>query len=133
MNAGNVTPNQIIQLGHAFRGAKALLSAVELGVFTALADGPLDVETLRTQIGIDQRGARDFLDALVALGMLLRDGEGRYSNTCETDRYLDQNKPTYIGGELVHFSTYVYPHWADLTLALQTGKPQSGTRATGHY
>jgi hypothetical protein len=41
--------------------------------------------------------------------------------------------PTYIGGELEHFSTYVFPCWSSLTLALQTGQPQSGTRAIGHY
>jgi hypothetical protein len=37
----------IIELGYGFRSAKALMSAVELGVFTALADGPLDRDTLR--------------------------------------------------------------------------------------
>jgi hypothetical protein len=38
-----------------------------------------------------------------------------------------------IGGELEHFSNYVFPHWGSLTPALQSGQPQSGARATGHY
>jgi hypothetical protein len=128
-----VTPDRIVQLGFAFRGAKALLSATELGVFTALAKRPLDVHALAKRLGITERGARDFFDALVALGMLQRDESGRYANTPETDLYLDRRKPTYIGGELEHFNSYVYPHWNLLTAALKTGKPQSGPRATRHY
>src|SRR5712692_9543575 len=133
MQAPVVMPDRIVRLGLAFREAKALLSATELGVFTALAEGPLDPQALAERVGIDERGARDFFDALVALGMLERDGGGRYANSPETDLYLDRRKPTYIGGELEHFNAYVYPHWNLLTPALQTGKPQSGARASGHY
>ena len=128
-----VTPDRIVKLGLAFRGAKTLLSAAELGVFTALAEGPLDLETLAKQAGVHERGARDFFDALVALAMLERDENGCYANTPETNLYLDRHKPTYIGGELEHFNAYVFPHWNLLTPALRTGEPQSGARATGHY
>ena len=100
MKDDGVTPDRIMELGHAFRGSKALLSAVELGVFTVLADGPLDLEALRNRVGVNDRGARDFLDALVALGMLVRHQDGRYTNSPETDFYLDRNKPTYVGGLL---------------------------------
>jgi O-methyltransferase domain/Dimerisation domain len=133
MESSVVTPDRIIKLGHAFRAAKALLSAVELGIFTALAEGPLGLEQLSKRLGIHERGALDFFDALVALGMLERNENGSYANTPETDLYLDRRKPTYIGGELEHFNSYVYPHWGLLTPALQTGDPQSGARATGDY
>ena len=128
-----VKPDRILKLGHTFRAAKTLLSAVELGVFTALADGPLDLQAASKRVGIHERGARDFLDALVALRMLDRDASGRYANMPDTDLYLDRLKPSYIGGELEHFGKYVFPHWSLLTLALQTGEPQSGTRSAGHY
>jgi hypothetical protein len=133
MESTVATSDRILQVGHAFRAAKALLSAVELGIFTVLAEGPTDLDALSKRVGIHPRGARDFLDALVALGMLRRDDGNRYANTPETDLYLDRGKPTYIGGELEHFSAYVFPRWSLLTPALQTGQPQSGTRATGHY
>ena len=126
-------PDQIQKLGHAYRGAKTLLSAVELGVFTVLAEGPAGFETLSRRTGVHERGARDFFDALVALGMLRRDDAGNYANTAETAFYLDRSQPSYIGGELEHFSAYVFPHWSFLTEALRTGEPQSGKRATGHY
>jgi hypothetical protein len=133
MESAAVLPDRIVQLGLAFRAAKALLSAAELGVFTALAEEPLDLEALRAAIGIEQRGARDFFDALVALGMLERDDGDRYRNTPETALYLDRRKPSYIGGELEHLNAYVYPHWNTLTQALRTGMPQSGARGSGHY
>jgi SAM-dependent methyltransferase len=119
-------PDRILELGYAFRGAKALLSAVELGLFTVLADGPRDIAGLTGKAGIAPRGARDFFDALVALGLLERSHDGRYRNTPEADLYLDRGKSTYIGGELEHFNRRVYPAWNRLTQALRTGRPQGG-------
>jgi hypothetical protein len=127
------TPDRIIALGHAHRNAKALLSAVELGVFTALASGPLDVHALTRAVGIAQRGARDFFDALVALGMLARDDIGRYANTPETAQYLDRSKPDYLGGELEFVNAQLYGRWDRLTAALRSGEPQTDTGSAGHY
>jgi len=128
-----VTPDRIGRLALAFREAKAVLSATELDVFTALADGPREGHVLAKAIGIHERGARDFFDALTALGLLARDDDGRYRNAPDADLYLDRRKPSYVGGELEHMNGYVYPHWNLLTAALRTGEPQSGARATGHY
>ena len=64
-----LTPEGILQLGLGFWGSKTLLSAVELGVFTHLAQGALSGKTLVERLGLNGRGAHDFLDALVALGM----------------------------------------------------------------
>jgi hypothetical protein len=87
-----VTPAAIMQLGMAFWGSKALLSAVELGVFSELASaGALDGDTLRKRLGLHPRSSRDFLDALVALGMLERE-DGRYANTPATGLFLDRAK-----------------------------------------
>lgn len=132
MNNSSVSPDRIMQLSHAFMGAKTLLSAVELGVFTVLAEQPLDIEALSTRIGIDDRGARDFLDALVALGMLERQ-DGRYANASETDLYLDKQKPSYVGSMLESLNDRHFGVWGSLTAALRTGKPQSGSRATGNF
>jgi hypothetical protein len=120
-----VTPDGIMQLGMAFWGSKTLLSAVELGVFSTLAAGPLPEPELRARLGLDGRGTRDFLDALVALGMLDRQADG-YHNTPETDLFLDPAKPSsYIGGFLEMANTRLYPFWGDLTEALRTGDPQN--------
>jgi Dimerisation domain len=109
-----VSPDAILQLGFGFWGSKVLLSAVELGVFTALAGTSADLETLRSRLGLHHRSARDFLDALVALGMLERK-VGRYANTPATEAFLDRAKPTYLGGILEMANARLFRFWADLT------------------
>jgi SAM-dependent methyltransferase len=126
-------PKRILEMSYAFWRSKALLSAVELDVFTVLAKGPLDIKSLVSRIGIHERGARDFFDALVALGLLYRDPEGRYRNQPDTDLYLDRGKPTYLGGLLEHLNVRHYQNWGLLTQALRTGAPQSGALGTGSY
>jgi O-methyltransferase domain/Dimerisation domain len=127
------SPDRIVEIGNVFRAAKALLSAVELGVFTVLADRPLDLGALAGEIGIAERGARDFFDALVALGLLDRDGTGCYRNTPEAAHYLDAGKPSYIGDDLNHLNTRGYLNWHSLTAALRTGRPQLDCRANGYF
>ncbi|MDO8449711.1 MAG: methyltransferase [Rhodoferax sp.] len=121
------SPDAILQLGSAFWASKTLLSAVELGVFTALGDGPLERSVLADRCGLHPRSAEDFLDALVALGMLTRDG-ARYANTPETDLFLDRKKPAYVGGLLEMFNARLYGFWGSLTDALKSGQPQNEAR-----
>jgi hypothetical protein len=121
---------QILQTGLGFLASKTLLSAVELGVFTELAGGPLDAETLRQRLGLHERATRDFLDALVAMKFLERQ-QDKYSNTPESAYYLDRNKPTYAGGLLEMCNTRLYGHWGAFTEALRTGQPQSEAKQGG--
>ncbi|WP_157245169.1 methyltransferase [Nonomuraea typhae] len=120
----------IMILGRAFWGARTLISAVELGVFTELAQGGLTLEQLRERLRLHERGARDFLDALVALGMLQRSG-GLYANTPATAYYLDRARPTYIGDLMELAGDRGYGSWASLTTALRTGRAQSSETAGG--
>jgi hypothetical protein len=117
-----LTPEKILQTGLAFWPAKTLLSAIEMGVFTELARGPEAFEALRGRLGLHARSARDFLDTLVALGFLQRQGD-TYSNTAETELFLDRHKPSYIGGILEMANHRLYPFWGHLTEALRTGQP----------
>ena len=72
----DITPERVIgPLGIGFWNSKTPALAVELGVFTELAKGPADLAELSRPLGLHDRSARDFLDALVALDMLERDGE----------------------------------------------------------
>jgi hypothetical protein len=127
-----LTPDGIMQLGLGFWGSKALLSAVELGLFTDLAQGPLDAPALADRLALHPRATRDFLDALVALGMLERQGD-RYANTPETDLFLDRAKPSYAGGMLEMANARLYPFWGALTDGLRTGRPQNEARTGGDF
>jgi hypothetical protein len=119
-----LSPDHILQAGLGFWASKTLLSATELGLFTELAAGPLDAESLRQRLGLDSRGARDFFDALVALRFLER-RDGRYSNTPEAAQFLDRNQPAYVGGLLEMCNARLYGFWGSLTEALRTGRPQN--------
>jgi len=122
-----LTPERILQTGLAFWASKTLLSAIELGVFTELAQGAQPHDALASRLGLHARASRDFLDTLVALGFLQRDGV-RYGNTPETDLFLDRTKPSFVGGMLEMANHRLYPFWAHLTTALRTGLPQNELR-----
>jgi hypothetical protein len=123
---------ELIELSSAFRASKTLLSAVELGVFTELAGGPLDGEQLRARVGIHPRSSADFFDALVTLGVLDRDADGRYANTPVADQVLDRAKPGYLGGVMEMRSSRLYQFWGNLSEALRTGLPQNEARTGGN-
>src|ERR1700678_3845603 len=125
------TPEKILQIGMGFWASKTLLSAVEMGLFTELAQKPEALEDVQARLGLHPRPARDFLDALVALGFLER-REGKYANTPSTDIFLDRKKPSYIGGILEMANQRLYGHWAHLTEGLRTGVPQDEGGGGGH-
>jgi hypothetical protein len=127
-----LSPDGILRLGLGFWGSRAFLSAIELGLFTELAKGPLEAQVLRKRLRLHERSLRDFLDALVSLGMLRRKGNA-YSNTPETDLFLDRNKPSYVGGVLEMAGARLYGFWGSLTEGLRTGQPQNEAKQGGNF
>ena len=125
-----VNPEQIMQVGLGFWASRTLLSAVELGLFTELAKRPGSVDDLQARLGLHPRSARDFFDALVALGFLRR-ADGVYDNTPATALFLDKAQPSYLGGMLEMASARLYKFWNGLTDGLRTGKPQNETKSGG--
>jgi len=128
----HLTPEAILQLGLGFWASKALLSAVELGVFTHLANGPRDGEQICVDLELHPRATTDFLDALVSVGMLERT-DGKYRNAAATDLFLDRNKPSYVGGMLEMANARLYPFWGSLTEALKTGHPQNEAKVGQNF
>jgi hypothetical protein len=124
------TPDHIMQVGFGFWGSKTLLSAIEMELFTELAKRPGALDDVQGRLGLHPRSARDFLDALVALGFLER-RDGVYFNTPATETFLDKRKPTYMGGMLEMCNYRLYRFWGDLTEALRTGKPQNESKGGG--
>jgi len=130
----DLDPSHILQIGSGFWPSKVLLSAVELELFTHLGSASFTGQEIGDELGLHPRAIWDFLDGLVALGLLDRDGdgaEGRYRNTPDTAAFLDKNSPQYIGGILEMFNARLFRFWADLTEALKTGEPQNEVKRTG--
>jgi hypothetical protein len=128
-----MSPDYILETAFAFRNSKALLTAVDLGLFEALAKGPQNAEALTRQLGLNGRGARDFFDALVALKLLDRDADGLYANAPDCSVYLDPDRPAYIGDLLEYLNARMYRTWDLLTPALREGAPQCGPAAAGGF
>lgn len=128
--AMDLSPDHILKTGLAFWSSKALLSAVEMELFTDLARHPGDLASVQGRMGLHPRGARDFLDALVALGFLQRE-DGIYRNTPEADLFLDKAKPSYVGGMLEMANHRLYGFWGQLTAAVRTGESQNESKG-GH-
>ena len=132
--AQETTPDHIMQVALGFMPAKTLLSAVELGLFTALEGQALTGEALCAELDLHPRANPDFFDALTALGVLERDGDGptaRYRNTAASSRYLKADSPDYIGGFLLMSNERLYPFWGRLSEGLRTGKPQNEIATLG--
>jgi hypothetical protein len=129
-----VDPSHIMQVGMGFWASKALLSAVELELFTKLGSDAMTAEQMADSLALHPRAVPDFPDALVALDLLDREGEGSdalYRNTQATAVFLDKASAAYIGGILEMSNARLYRFWGDLTEALQTGKPQNEIKHNG--
>ncbi|MDM0117641.1 methyltransferase [Variovorax sp. J22R133] len=127
---------RIREVATGYRPSKTLLSAVELGVFTALGEKPMTGSQLLDALGLHPRANPDFFDALVALRFLDRDGSGpdaHYRNTPDSAEFLDRQRPQYIGRLLEMVNERLYPSWGGLTAALRTGLPQNQTAAGSFF
>jgi hypothetical protein len=123
-------PSNIMHIGLGFWASKVLLTAVNAGLFTQLAKKPLSLKEIKALFNWNcmDRHASDFLDTLYALKFLTREGIGEtaiYSNTDDTDFFLDKEKPGYIGGILEMANNRLFRFWANLDDAMKTGKLQN--------
>ena len=125
------TPANIMQIGTGFWASKILLSAVNFELFTHLAAkkslSGAEIKSLLNLKSTD-RNVYDFLDSLLAFGFLTREGileTARYSNSPDTDFFLDKKKPSYIGGILEMMNHRLYNFWGNLEEGLRTGTPQN--------
>ena len=129
-----LNPSPILQTAFGFMSSKVLLTAVEFGVFTTLADGDLTGTALGEKLGLHPRAISDFFDALVAMKFLEREGDGPdavYSNPPLSALYLVEQSPRYVGGILVMLNARLFQFWHHLPEALRTGQPQNETKGGG--
>lgn len=131
------TPAAILQMGTGFWASKVLLTAVQFELFTQLAKQPnQSVKDIKSNLDLKctDRNAYDFLDCLAGLGFLNREGlldTATYSNTMDTDIFLDKAKPSYIGGLLEMQNEQGWTVWAKLDKGLKTGLIQHDVKDNG--
>jgi precorrin-6B methylase 2 len=126
-------PSKIMQIGMGYWASKTLLAAVKFRLFTHLAGTKLSGKEIKQKLSLNttDRHVYDWLDTLVSLGFLQREGvmdSSVYSNSADSEVFLDKEKPSYIGGILEMGNNRLYKFWGDLEEALITGKPQNESK-----
>ena len=122
------SPEPLLRLGLAFTASRVFLTAVELDLFTLLSKNPLTASQISDALNLHPRSVPDFPDALVALDLLTREGDGPsgvYANTTLTAHYLVRGSPAYRGQIFEMFGKRIYRFWGHLEDALRTGQPQN--------
>ncbi|NUT46642.1 MAG: methyltransferase [Saccharothrix sp.] len=115
-----VSPAPILEVLGGFRAAKFLMAAGELGLFEALADAPATLDVLATRTGLTPRAARICADAMVAVGLLERDGD-EYRNSPAAATFLAGASPADLRPVLRLSDRFSYPSWGNLADALRNG------------
>lgn len=92
-------PFDVMFAGWSFFRSKLLTAAMDLGIFSVLGEGSLGAAELAGRTGLHPRGARDFLDALAAIGLLVREN-GDYRNSPGALRHLLPDREGFVGGFL---------------------------------
>ncbi len=122
--------------GHA--EARAIQTALKLGLFEALHPDERDSDALAATIHCDKRATTLLANALVALGLLRKNGE-RYALTDAARRFLLGSSHEYLGG-MILFDEALWSTWGKLDDSIRTGQParipdmyQSHPEETGRF
>ena len=113
------------RISKAFWESAALMSAVELGIFTAIARGHNTITSLASEIGIEALNAERLLTALTAMQLLERHttnaaehNNDTFNNAADVQRFLVEDSDAYAGPWML-FGKPRWDGWGDLTARLQ--------------
>ena len=121
MDHSKVTPQQITDLLWSARSAMALISGIDLEIFTHIANGKRTASQIAQAASADTRGMQYLLDALVGLGYLNKSGD-QFGLEPVSAAFLVKGRETYMG--VFAEETKMNLHaWNNLTEVVKTGKP----------
>ena len=110
----------VIDLMDGFRASKAVFTAVSLGVFDHLHEGPASCEALSRELGCKPDALERILGACAAF-RLLRIEEGNYHNEPAATRFLRIQSPETLTGYMLYSDRIIYRLWAHLEDAVREG------------
>ena len=120
---------------NGYQRSAALKGAVDLDLFTAIAEGDESVAALARRCGAAERGVRILCDYLVIAGFLTK-RDGRYVLTADSATFLDRRSPAYLGGSLEFLlSPTILEGFRDVAAIARKGGtvlPEGGTMAPEH-
>ena len=119
MKAGQgLSPDMIADLASGYQRSRILLTAYELGIFTALGEEKKTSREVARLVEANPRGTDRLMNALCALGLLDKKEE-LFSNRPLAARYLVEGKPEYMAN-LMHANNQ-WRKWSTLTEAVRCG------------
>ncbi len=137
MSTEQAAPSPILffETVNAYQRSAAVKAAVELDVFTAIAEGNQTASAVAEKSGASERGVRILCDYLTVLGFLKKEN-GAYSLTPDSAVFLNKNSPGYMGDAIGFLlSPMLMKGFETLTDAVRQGGtviPEEGTIAPEH-
>ncbi len=123
--ASGFPPEELMQIVRGFQESRAILSAIELDIFSALGDGA-NASSVAARLATDPRATEMLLNALTAMGLLTKDN-GIFRNTRTTARYLSAASPDNARESLMH-TVNLWTRWTTLTDCVCSGTAVLGSR-----
>src|SRR5437879_4012548 len=90
------SPELIFSLFNAYQQSAVLKGAIELELFTAIAEGNTSVKALAQRCKASERGIRILADYLTVLGLLTKTSN-TYGLTPDSATFLDKRSRAYVG------------------------------------
>lgn len=137
METEQPTPSPILffETVNAYQRSAAIKAAIELDLFTKLAEGQQSARELAQATGAQERGVRILCDYLAVLGFLTKQ-DGRYGLTHDSATFLDRNSPAYMGSAIEFLlSPMLMAAFDDVAGAVRKGGtvlPDEGTVTAEH-
>ncbi|MBT5896682.1 MAG: hypothetical protein HN732_21625 [Rhodospirillaceae bacterium] len=113
----------------SFWESAALMSGVELGLFTVISQGNDSIESAAAAMGIEAENAERLMTVLTAMTLLERNGD-TFSNAPDVERFLVQGSPSYAGPWML-FGKPAWDEWGKLSEHLR--QPKSAQKVLGKY
>jgi ubiquinone/menaquinone biosynthesis C-methylase UbiE len=120
------TPERIMHVTWSFASSSVLATAVELSVFTHIANGKTSLREIASATKASPRGLNPLLDALVGLGVLSREGSGAASGfkiAPDAEAFLVEGRSGYLGDFIRFHAQMAHEGWSHLTECVRTGTP----------
>lgn len=126
-NLPEINSDRIQDTLYAFTRSQILFTALDLNVFTCIANGHNTISKVAEHLHIDKRGCRILLEGLIGIGFLDKDGD-IFTLAPDAQEYLVKESPYYLGGMVTHCKR-LYENWGMLTDAVRHGTPVGGAQS----
>ena len=124
MDTFNWNPGTLLEVSGYYWKTCALHSGIKLGIFTAIGSDTLSCDDITKKLGVNKRGLSMLLNALSAMKLLVREGEG-YANSTPALTYLSKGSSQYIGYMIQHHH-HLMESWQKMDKAIIEGGPIRG-------